>query len=152
MTSAPTQIPTRAGAAALAVVLATGIAACDRADPDRSTGQKVDSAVAQTEQKGAQMEQDIKQAGREAGESMSNAAGTVAAGTRDAAITTEVNAKLVADKSLSALAINVDTSGGRVTLKGTAPDSAARTHATEIARGVVVVVSVSKELNVDVKP
>jgi hyperosmotically inducible protein len=52
---------------------------------------------------------------------------------RDAAITAEIKGKLAADPLLSALAIDVDTSGGRVTLSGTAPSHEAIGRATLLA-------------------
>lgn len=67
---------------------------------------------------------------------------------KDAAITTAVNAKLAQDKSLSALRIDVDTVNGRVSLRGTAPDAAARERATTLASAVDGVVSVDNQLTV----
>jgi hyperosmotically inducible protein len=63
---------------------------------------------------------------------------------RDAAITAEIKGKLAADPELSAMAIDVDTEGGRVTLSGTAPSHAAIGRATLLAletHGVREVVS-----------
>ena len=62
-----------------------------------------------------------------------------------------VNAQLAADPKLSALQINVDTSGGRVLLRGTAPDFTSRERATEMASGpgnrkVAVVTSVPRRM------
>ncbi|MEO7150897.1 MAG: BON domain-containing protein [Burkholderiaceae bacterium] len=76
-----------------------------------------------------------------------------AAGTKvaDAVITTSVNAELVKDKALSALKIDVDTSAGRVALKGTAPSAQARDRATQLASAVKGVVSVDNQLRVDQK-
>ena len=66
----------------------------------------------------------------------------------DAAITVAVNAELAKDPTLSALRINVDTSGGRVLLKGLAPDSAARERATQLAAAVRGVKTVDNQLEV----
>ena len=54
----------------------------------------------------------------------------------DAAITAAVKSKLLVADDLKAMEINVDTVGGEVTLSGTAPSDAARTHAEAIASEV----------------
>ncbi len=79
-------------------------------------------------------------------------AGEVAGGkVSDAVITSSVNAELVKDPALSALRIDVDTSGGRVALKGAAPSQAARERATQLASAVKGVVSVDNQLRIDQK-
>ena len=62
--------------------------------------------------------------------------------------TTSINAELTKDASLSALKIDVDTSQGRVALRGTAPDAASRDRATVLAQRVDGVVSVENQLQV----
>lgn len=130
------------------------LGACDRpasdnrAADDRTAGQRVDEAVARTERKADEVMADARQAGRDARQAAGDAAESVANKSRDAAITTEVKAKLARDERLSALAINVDTAGGRVVLRGSAPDADARSRATQVARGVDGVVSVDNELSV----
>jgi len=114
-------------AAALAAAL--GLAACNKAG-EPSVGQKVDRAVADTKQAGAQ------------------AADAVKVGAIDATITTKINAALAADEKLSALKINVDTAQGRVTLSGTAPDATSRDRATMLASVVEGVKSVDNRLSV----
>lgn len=91
---------------------------------------------------------DARAAGAEAGQAIGTAADAVANTTRDAAITTAITAKLAADAQLSALNIDVDTEGGRVVLKGSAPDTESRNRATELARTVDGVGDVSNELSV----
>lgn len=68
----------------------------------------------------------VRRKAREAGDAVTDAA-------RDAAITAEVKGKLAADPGLSALAIDVDTSGGRVTLTGTVGSHEAIGRATLLA-------------------
>jgi hypothetical protein len=101
---------------------------------------------------------DVDAAKRSADAAVANAAdaarstGEVAgAKVSDAVITTSVNAELVKDKALSAMRIDVDTSGGRVALKGTAPNEAARERATLLASSVKGVVSVDNQLKIDQK-
>lgn len=129
------------------VVGASLLAGCGRQD-ERSAGQKVDDAVAKGEQKGSEMVADVRQAGRDVKQAVGNAADNVASKSKDAAITAEIKAKIARDDRLSALAVDVDTADGRVALHGTAPDTAARTRATEIARAVTGVVDVDNELSV----
>lgn len=69
--------------------------------------------------------------------------------TSDAVITTKVKAAIVADKSLSALDIAVETNNGIVTLTGTVGSSAQSDNATHVARGVEGVKQVKNDLKVD---
>lgn len=75
------------------------------------------------------------------------AAGKVA----DPAITASVKSALAADTNLSALKIDVDTKDGVVTLKGPAPNEAARTRAAELATASKGVVRVENQLTVQNK-
>jgi len=68
----------------------------------------------------------VRRKAREAGELVTDAG-------RDAAVTAEIKGKLAADPVLSALAIDVDTHEGRVTLSGTAPSHEAIGRATLLA-------------------
>ena len=111
------------------LVAAAGLAAgCDRApnqpsaQPGSTVGEKVDNAIAKT-----------------------------ADATKDAAVTAAIKTELARDPGLSALSINVDTTAGRVMLKGKAPDSAAVERATAIARRTDGVVSVDNQLTVEPK-
>lgn len=54
----------------------------------------------------------------------------------DAAITTAVKAKLLADKSVAGTSISVETLNGTVQLSGFAKSVTEKTHAESIARGV----------------
>ncbi|RQO44950.1 transporter [Variovorax sp. KBW07] len=154
----------------LAVVVAGAaltLAACDKSD-NRTAGEKLDSAVAKTEQAAdtaaAKTEQALKDAKAKADasgttaevkEGMANvkeaakeAGAAVSATVDDAAITASVSAGLAKDPDLSAIKINVDTKGGAVSLKGPAPSAAAKARAEEIAKGVQGVTSVDNQLDV----
>ena len=124
-------------AAATAVLLA----GCDRSNQDRTAGQKLDATVARAEQKSEEIKTDIKN-------STANAVNAVGDKTRDAAITAAVNAELVRDSKLSALKIDVDTTDGRVVLRGTAPDTGSVERAKVLASAVSGVVSVENALTV----
>jgi hyperosmotically inducible protein len=69
--------------------------------------------------------------------------------TSDAVITTKVKAAIVAEKSLSALDIAVETNNGVVTLTGTVATAAQSDNATHVARGIEGVKQVKNNLKVD---
>lgn len=148
----------RLAAASLAAVLALGLGACSR-DDGRTPGQKLDSAIGSAEQKMDQAKADADRgldkakAGAEAAaersaDAVKNAADTVTDKVSDAAITVAVNAELAKDPTLSALKIDVDTREGRVVLNGSAPDTASRERATQLAAAVKGVSSVDNRLAV----
>jgi hyperosmotically inducible periplasmic protein len=135
--------------AALAVA---ALAACGRpADDNRTAGERVDSAVAKTERQAGETKESAKSAASNTGQATERTANEVSNKVKDAAITTAVNAKLAQDKGLGALKIDVDTVDGRVSLRGTAPDPAARDRATTLASAVDGVVSVDNQLVVSAK-
>lgn len=119
-----------------AALAALGLSACNRAD-ERTAGERVDSAVAKTEQGAAEVRQEAKEA-----------TSSVKSAVSDASITASVNAELARDSELSSLRIDVDTSSGKVALKGTAPSAEARERATRLARGVDGVTDVDNQLEV----
>lgn len=135
----------------LALMLGLGLAACQPAPSEPTVGQKIDGAVAQAENKAAEVKADVKEATAEARAETSQAAATASNAVKDAAITAAVNAKLAADPGLKALRINVDTAAGRVALSGDAPDTAARDRATTLARSVDGVVDVNNQLTIQSK-
>jgi osmotically-inducible protein OsmY len=89
---------------------------------------------------------EVRQAGRDAGAATERVAGAAADKAKDAAITAQVKTALVAEPSLSALSVDVDTTAGKVTLRGTAPDAAARDRAAQLARGIEGVGTVENQL------
>ncbi len=133
---------------AIALAAAMTLTACDRRDDDRTVGQAVDSAIAKTEQKSEQVANAVKKEADSAMASAEKGVDTAGSKVRDAAITTSINAELARDASLSALKIDVDTSNGRVALRGTAPDAKSRERATLLAQRVDGVRSVDNELQV----
>lgn len=147
---------TTLGAAVAGTLLALALAGCER--HDTTTARPGDEAVAQrndTSERHADASKamnDARESARTSGRDLADAtraAGDVATNAvGDAAISTSINARLAKDPKLSALAIDVDTSGGKVVLHGTAPDAAAKARATELAQGVRGVQSVDNELTV----
>lgn len=156
----------------LALMLAGGVlvlAACDKGGK-QTAGEKLDSAIAKTEQAGdeakakaerlareatqkaesssASVESTIKRESQDATDAAKTASASVAATLDDAAITAAVAAGLAKDPDLSAARIDVDTKGGTVMLKGPAPSAAAKIRATEIAKAVKGVGGVDNQLEV----
>ena len=164
----PAAMPhSRAWLAVLVAGAALTLAACDKSD-NRTAGEKLDSAVAKTEQaadtaaaktgeavREAKAKVDasgttaeVKQGMANVAEAAKEAGATMSAKVDDAAITASVSAGLAKDPDLSAIKINVDTTGGAVSLKGPAPTAAAKARAEEIAKGVQGVTSVDNQLEV----
>ncbi len=133
----------------LASLIAAGsLVACNRAEEPRTAGQAVDQTIAKTESATRELAADTRAAANRAATVTADATAKASDSVRDAAITMEVKAMLAKDPNLSALAIDVDTSGGRVALKGTAPTSTAKDRATELARAVSGVTTVENQLAV----
>ena len=135
------------------------LAACDSADSSKTVGQKLDSAVAKTEQAAT----DVKDATKASVESASaalregadqakaaatKASASVSINSDDAVITASVAAGLIKDPDLSAIKIDIDTKQGVVSLYGPAPSEAARMRATDIAKAVKGVSAVDNKLTV----
>ncbi len=66
----------------------------------------------------------------------------------DAGITAKVKSSLLADDQVKGLSINVDTSGGAVTLTGSAQTAAEKQRAEQLATGVEGVRSVRNNITV----
>ena len=139
---------TAAGTLLMTVTVALALSACGRKEDDRTAGQKLDSGIAKTEQKANEAKAAVKQEMAEAKAESKDAAAKLGNKADDAGITVSVNAALAKDSTLSALRINVDTSNGRVTLSGSAPDKTSRDRATSLAQSVKGVVSVDNRLEV----
>ena len=135
--------------ATLLALIATAavLAACGKPD-NQTAGQKLDNAVADVKQAGAEVRADAGAMVKDAKQAAGNAATSVADTARDLAITAKVNAELAKDSQLSAVSINVDTTDGRVALKGTAPDMASRDRATALVAALEGVKSVDNKLEV----
>ena len=142
-------------ASALAMVLT--VSACNKTDDGKTAGQKLDSAIAKTEQAAAEAKAKTESSMANAGNAMKDATANVEvsgkgmvekAGDKadDAVITARLSASLAKDPDLSAIKIDVDTKGGAVTLTGTAPTEAAKEKATTIAKGLKGVSSVDNKL------
>lgn len=157
-----TNFKTPAGRSLLAIAVlgsALALAACDNKSSNETAGQKLDGAIATTEQSAAEAKARADASASTAGaaaketatdvkEAVKDAGATVAQTADDVSITAAVSAGLAKDADLSAIRIDVDTKGGVVSLKGPAPTAAAKARAEEIAKGVQGVSSVNNELQV----
>jgi len=123
-----------AGIAVVGVVL---IACDDRTD--RSVGQKIDSALAQTKESLARAGDQIAQQTDKAVTAVKKADDGTPASAKpmaDTAITASIKTDILKDPDLSVLKIDVDTRQGVVTLNGLAGNDEARQRAEKIAEGV----------------
>ncbi|CAN5905825.1 hypothetical protein BH11PSE13_BH11PSE13_23510 [soil metagenome] len=139
----------RAAFLVLAIASALALSACDKSD-NRTVGEKVDAGIAKTEQAAETAAAKTKEmmADPKLKADIKDAAAAISAKVDDAAITAAVSAGLAKDPDLSAIKINVTTTGGVVNLKGPAPTAEAKARAGDIAKGVQGVTSVENQLEV----
>ncbi|MCB2019034.1 MAG: BON domain-containing protein [Hydrogenophaga sp.] len=138
----------------VALVLATtaaafALAACGQESGEMTAGQKLDSAIASTQNAASEVKQEVGQTVDEVKQSTAEMTASAETAVSDMAITTKVSAALAADDQLKALQIHVDSRDGHVTMTGPAPDAASRDRATVLAKAVDGVVSVDNRLVVD---
>lgn len=144
-------------ALACAITLMGSLAACSKTDEGKTVGEKVDAAVAKTEQVATDAKNKVESSMANAGNAIKSdtqkaedsgkkMAETVSAKVDDMAITASVSGALAKDPDLSAIKIDVDTKDGKVTLNGPAPSAAAKEKATTLAKGVKGVSSVDNKL------
>jgi osmotically-inducible protein OsmY len=137
----------------------TGKSSASRSnDPDV---QKAENAVAAGANKAAELAEtardkteafikspEVRRDAAAAGEALKNAGNQVAGTIDDAAVTASVSTALAKDSELSAVRIDVDTKAGAVSLRGPAPNAAAKERATQIAKAQRGVSSVDNQLEV----
>ncbi|TWO72235.1 BON domain-containing protein [Caenimonas sedimenti] len=134
---------TLAVASSLAVLLALG--ACgDRIDTADANGNPTNPALQGPAVVG-EVKTETDETVRPADTSVMGAGAETGLG-QDAQILVKVKSALAADPDLSALKIDVDAREGTVTLRGTAPDPAAKERAAEVVRHVKDVKSVDNQL------
>ena len=141
------------------ILLLAALGACSKTGESKTAGEKVDSAVAKTEQAATEaknkVESSLASAGdamkrdaQKAEESSKKMASTISSKVDDLTITASVTAALAKDPDLSALKIDVDTKDGNVTLNGPAPNAAAKDKAAVLAKSVKGVNAVDNKLAV----
>ena len=87
-----------------------------------------------------------RQTGAEIGETVAVGAGEAQVALAEAALTAKIKSKMALDDSIDAAAIDVDTDGTVVTLRGRVPNEAARAKALQLARETDGVTSVVDQL------
>lgn len=145
-------------AAATAVIAALALGACNQ--PGEPTpGQRVDSAIAKVEREADKLKADaseaslkVRQAAAEAAHDAKQGAAELAEKVKlagvDAAIVVSVNVELARDAKLDPAQIDVESSRGRVALRGTAPDAESVLRARQIVLAVKGVTGVDNFLTV----
>jgi hyperosmotically inducible protein len=91
---------------------------------------------------------DAGESARDAGQTARDAARDAGQATGDAAVTAAVKAKLLADRAVGGLKIDVDTKDGVVTLTGTVNNATEKSEAVRLARTTNGVKSVRDNLKV----
>ena len=150
------------------LTLALALSACSKQDDNQTAGQKLDSAIAKTEQaaeeaklktehSASQVKAKTEETFANAGAALKNATQNVGSSAKevagkaiekmdDMAITTAISAELGKDPDLSVFKINVDTKDGAVTLNGSAPNEAVRERAGSVAKKFSGVLSVDNKI------
>ena len=129
----------------LLVAASALVTACDNNSSGRTAGQQLDSALARTEQAGAETVAKTRELAADARakiessevkDRLKDAGTSISANVSDAAITAKITAGFARDPDLSALGIDVQTKGGDVVIRGTAPTVAAQAKAEQIVKSV----------------
>lgn len=141
-------VTNRIGLSVWVIASALALAACGKTEQNSTSGEKLDAAISNVEQKTDSVGKDVRQGLDAARADTADAIDKLKADTQDASITTQVTAELARDPELSALKIDVDTHAGKVVLRGTAPSDAARNRAVTLVRAVSGVVDVDNQLRV----
>lgn len=117
-------------------------------------GQKVSASAEQAgkditaaaERAGDSAKQKLEEAGDTATKKLAEAGDSAKKNIADASLTASIKAKLIANKDVKAVSIDVDTLGGKVTLRGTAQTAAQKDAAERIARETDGVISVDNRI------
>jgi hyperosmotically inducible protein len=112
---------------------------------DRDDDFTIDDRVEDSARRGAS---EVEQEGREAADKARDVAGRAGAAVTDAAITSAVKGRFLADTAVKGLKIDVDTSAGVVTLNGTVSSRAEADRAMMLARNTEGVTRVVDNLKV----
>jgi osmotically-inducible protein OsmY len=105
-------------------------------------------AARDAQQEGREAGQSVREAGRDVGRKAGDATDRAGAIVGDAAITTAVKSKFLADAAVSGLNIDVDTRGSIVTLNGTVGTKSEADRAVSLARDTDGVARVVNNLRI----
>jgi hyperosmotically inducible periplasmic protein len=109
---------------------------------------RVERGAAEVKEEGRELAAEVKEESREAAAKAGEVADRAGAAITDAAITSAVKAKFLADTSVKGLRIDVDTSNGMVTLNGNVSSKAEADRAMTLARNTDGVKSVHSNLKI----
>lgn len=123
----------------ISILLAAGLAACDKPGPAETAGKKIDQAVDASGKK-------IGEATDKVGEQISEQGDKAGVAIDDTAITAKVKAAIFAESGLKTLQISVDTVKGVVTLSGSVDSQASSDRAKTLAGAVAGVRDVKNRL------
>ncbi|MCM2307029.1 MAG: BON domain-containing protein [Sulfuritalea sp.] len=155
------KMPYRFKIVAISVLLATGLAACDKPGPAETAGKKIDQTA---EAAGRKIDQTAEAAGRKIEQTAEAAGKTINAASDkvgdklgeqgmkagvaidDAEITAKVKASIFAEPGLKTLQISVDTVKGVVTLTGSVDSPQSSDRVKELAGAVAGVRQVDNRL------
>jgi osmotically-inducible protein OsmY len=117
-------------------------------DVDDDLENKARAGVAEVKEESGEAAARARAAGREASAEFGEAAGKAGAAMTDAAITSAVKTKFLADSTVKGLRIDVDTSNGMVTLNGNVTSRAEADRALMLARNTGGVKTVHDNLKI----
>jgi hyperosmotically inducible periplasmic protein len=126
----------------ISVLLATGLAACDKPGPAETAGKNIDQTVNKAAEK-------MGDAADAVGEKMSAQSAKAGMAIEDTEITAKVKAAIFAEPGLKTLQISVDTVKGVVTLSGSVNSQAYGDKAVALASAVADVQRVENQLVVN---
>lgn len=121
----------------MSLLIAFGLAACDKSGPAETAGRSIDQAVEKSGDKIANASKLIGEKSDKAGEALG-----------DTAITAKVKAAILAEPDLDVMQINVVTTDGVTTLSGSTSSQLSSDRAKEVASAVAGVKTVKNELMV----
>jgi len=128
-------------AAGISLLLAVGLAACDKPGPAETAGKKIDQTVDSASQK-------IGDTVEKVGDKLDTQSEKAGVAIDDTAITTKVKAAIFAMPGLKTLQINVYTVKGVVKLSGSVDTAASRDTAIALAEAVDGVRAVENRLEI----
>ena len=140
-----------------AVLVVITLSACGKNDDGKTVGQSVDAAIAKSERAANEAKIKTESAMSDAGTNLKKAVQKAEISGKEIAdkaetkfddmtITAAVKAEIAKAPELSAFKVSVDTKSGAVVLTGSAPTSAARERASQVAHTAKGVTSVKNEL------
>jgi hyperosmotically inducible protein len=130
----------------------TGSVKKDAKDAASKTGDAVKGAAGATKDAAVATGEAVRDGAIWAGKETGDAAGSASGAVKDAWITTAAKTRLIANSEVPAMAVNVDTDDGVVTLFGYVPSQAAKTVAETEVRKVSGVVDVRNRLEIESSP